>query len=691
MKISLNWLKDYVQITESAQILAELLSNLGFGTESIERVGADTVIDIDVTSNRGDCLSLIGVAREIAAVTGRELKLPKIEYEAVKKDISHLVSVEIPEPALCGRYTARIIEGVKVGPSPDWMVKRLEAVGLRSVGNVVDATNYAMMETGQPPHAFDYDKIRGAKIIVRRAKKGEKLISIDGTECKLEPDMLIIADAKGPVAIAGVMGGIETEVSGATANILLEDASFSPPSIRTTSQKLSLPSEAAFRFGRMVDIQQIDWASERTAQLIVKAAGGRVVEGVVDAWPVKPQVQKVELRLSRLNKLLGIEVAGQKAFEILEFLKFEPQKADSDKIICTVPSWRADVSREADLIEEVARVYGYDKVGVRNKISIEIAPVDKRQRIICSVSTFLNSCGFYEAITTSFSDRQSAKLVTGKGPEGHLAVSAAVRPTSARCLVETGPRRDVQDISRKTENLLRSSLIGSLLNVVRHNYNVGNKNIRIYEIADVFTRQQDGSHTEHTSLSVVCDSDFGILKGAVCGLIKMIDRDADIVFAPAQLHWAKAGAEIFVNGEKIGSAGVLSDEAAEGFDIKADQICSAELNFDMLLEMGRPQVKMKPLPKFPAIVRDLSLIVGEQVQWSKLEQIIRSRAPQELEEIKFEGIYRGKPIPAGKKSVTVSLRFRDEDGTLQHQSVDRWQQEIFAELAARVGAEIRQA
>jgi phenylalanyl-tRNA synthetase beta chain len=537
-----------------------------------------------------------------------------------------------------------------------------------------------MMETGQPPHAFDYDKIRGAKIIVRRAKKGEKLISIDGTQCTLGPDMLIIADARGPVAIAGVMGGIETEVSGATANILLEDASFSPPSIRTTSQKLSLPSEAAFRFGRMVDIQQIDWASERTAQLIVKAAGGRVVEGVVDAWPVKPQVQKVELRLSRLNKLLGIEVAGQKAFEILESLKFEPQKADSDKIICTVPSWRADVSREADLIEEVARVYGYDKVGVRERISIEIAPVDKRQQISCAAASFLNSCGFYEAITTSFSDRQSAKLVTGKGPEGHLAVSAAVRP-----------RRDGQDISRKTENLLRSSLIGSLLNVVRHNYNVGNKNIRIYEIADVFTRRQDGSHIEHTSLSVVCDSDFGILKGAVCGLIKMIDRDADIVFAPAQLHWAKAGAEILVNGEKIGSAGVLSDKAAEGFDIKADRICSAELNFDMLLELERPQVKMKPLPKFPAIVRDLSLIVGEQVQWAKLEQIIRSRAPQELEEIKFEGIYRGKPIPAGKKSVTVSLRFRDEDGTLQHRSVDRWQQEIFAELAARVGAEIRMA
>jgi phenylalanyl-tRNA synthetase beta chain len=670
MKISLNWLKDYVQTTESPQELAELLSNLGFGTEGIERFGSDTVIDIDVTSNRGDCLGYIGIAREIAAATGRELNWPKIEYATSKKDVSSLVSVEIPEPTLCGRYTARIIEGIKVGPSPDWMVGRLEIVGLRSVNNVVDATNYAMMETGQPPHAFDYDKIRGAKIIVRRAKKGEKLISIDGTQCTLGPDMLIIADARGPVAIAGVMGGIETEVSQSTKNILLEDASFSPASVRTTSRKLALASEAAFRFGRTVDIQRIDWASERTAQLIVEVAGGKVVEGIVDTWPVRPQIQKAELRLSRLNKLLGIEMPGQKAFEILEALCFKPQRSGSDKIICTVPSWRTDVSREADLIEEVARVYGYDKVGVREKISIEIAPVDKRQQSSCLAADLLNSCGFYEAITTSFSDQQSAKLVTGKAEEGHLAV---------------------QDVSRKTENLLRSSLIGSLLNVVRHNYNAGNRNIRIYEIANVFKRLEDGSHTEHTSLSLVCDSDFRILKGAICGLIKTINRNADIKFKPAQLHWAEAGAEILANGEKVGFAGVLSDKVVSDFDIKNSRICAAELNFDRLLNMESEQVRARPIPKFPAIIRDLSLIVDEQIQWIQLEQTIRSSAPRELEEIKFEGIYMGKPIPAGKKSVTVSLRFRDEDGTLQHQTVDSWQQKIIDELAAKVSAQIRQA
>jgi len=686
MRISLNWLKEYVQITESASAkatadrsvgkLSEIMSGLGFTTESIEKSSDDTVIDFEITSNRGDCLSHIGIAREIAAATGRELNFPKIEYPAVKKDINKLVSVEIAEPALCGRYTGRIIEGVKVGPSPAWMTQRLEAVGLRSVNNIVDATNYAMMETGQPPHAFDYDKIRlrqaqsghGAKIIVRKAKKGEKLISIDGTECNLEQDMLIIADAKGPVAIAGVMGGIETEVSQSTKNILLEDASFNPASVRTTSRKLSLASEAAYRFGRVVDTAKIDWASERTAQLIVLVGGGKVVEGIVDAWPIKPQVQTVQLRLSRLNKLLGIEVPSQKAFEILNALKFEPKKTDSDKLTCTVPSWRADVSREADLIEEVGRVYGYDKVGIRNKISIEIAPVDRRQQIISLVSDCLNGCGFYEAITTGFSDEKSAKLITGTGAKGHLVV---------------------QDVSSRTENLLRSTLTGSLLNVVRHNYNVGSKNIRIYEIANIFKRQQDGSHTENTSLSLVCDSDFGIIKGAVFGLIRAVNRDVKIEFKPAQLHWAKAGAEILAGGQIIGQAGVLSDEVVGGFDIKANQICGAELNFDKLLEMEAGQIKMKPLPKFPAIVRDLSLIVDEQVQWSQLEQIICSNATQELEDIKFEGIYRGKPIPAGKKSVTVSLRFRDEDGTLQHETVDGWQKKILDELTTKIGAEIR--
>ncbi|MGD0784236.1 MAG: phenylalanine--tRNA ligase subunit beta [Sedimentisphaerales bacterium] len=669
MKISLNWLKEYVPITETAQELSALLSNIGFNTESIEQVGDDTVIDFEITSNRPDCLSHIGIAREIAAATGREVTVPKVKYEPVKKDIASLISVEIAEPSLCGRYTARIIEGVKIGTSPAWMVKRLEAVGLRSVNNVVDATNYAMMETGQPPHAFDYNKIKGAKIIVRLAKQGEKLVSIDGTDCKLEPDMLVIADTAGPVAIGGVMGGIETEVSNSTTCILLENASFSPVSVRKTSQKLVLPSEAAYRLGRGVDIEQIDWESQRAAQLIAQVAGGKIVEGVIDAYPGKTANHRmVSMRLSRVKKLLGIDVPQQSIFEILRGLCFSPQKNETDKILCVIPTWRPDITREVDLIEEVARIYGYDKVGIRQKINIEVVAVDKRQGRIAAVSDFLNSCGFYETITPGFNEDSVAKLITGKTADGHLVV---------------------QDASSRTANLLRSTLIGSLLEVLKRNYNAGSKNIKIYEIANVFKKTEDGKHTENSSLAELCDGDFRILRGAIEGAIKAIDGGAKVSFNPADVFWAKTGADIILNGQKIGSAGVIKDQIISELGIKASMVCAAEINFDVLAELEVTQMRMKPLPKFPAIIRDLSLIVAEPIQWRQIEEIIQSKAPQELEEIKFVGIYRGKPIPAGEKSVTVSLRFRDEDGTLQHSVVDAWQQQIMNALFAKVVANLR--
>ena len=274
MKISLNWLRDYIDIDRPAEQVAEVLRDLGFPCEGIEHPGDDVVIDVEITSNRGDCLGYIGIARELSAATGLEVKIPTVKIDESDKDIGTLASVQIDEPELCGRYTARIIEAVKVGPSPDWISKRLEAIGLRSVNNVVDATNYAMIETGQPPHAFDYTKITEGKIIVRRAVEGERLVSIDGTQCDLNTDMLIIADPRGPVAIAGVMGGLDTEVSAQTTSILLEDAYFDPVSIRTTSRRLSLPSEASYRFERIVDIEMIDWASRRTAQWITQVAGG---------------------------------------------------------------------------------------------------------------------------------------------------------------------------------------------------------------------------------------------------------------------------------------------------------------------------------------------------------------------------------------------------------------------------------
>ena len=669
MKISLDWLSDYIETSLGADQIAEILSDLGFPCESMENLAGDTVIDLEITSNRGDCLSYIGIARELAAATGAQLKTPKVELDESVKDVTEYTDVEIVEPDLCGRYTARIIDGVKVGPSPDWLVKRLEAVGLHTVNNVVDAANYAMMETGQPPHAFDYAKITDGKIIVRKAAAGERIVSIDGTTCDLNPDMLVIADPGGPVAIAGVMGGLDTEVGEATTTILLEDAYFNPVSIRTTSRKLVLPSEAAFRFERIVDIERVDWASKRTAQLITQVAGGKVAKGVVDIYPGRPTQKEVTLRLSRLNILLGIEVSPEQAMKILSALCFEPRLED-DSIVCSVPSWRSDVYREIDLIEEVARVHGFNKIPTERKIKIEVVPVDTRQKLAQSIGTYLNGCGFYETINVTFVDDSISDLFKQADADEHLAV---------------------KDESRKSANLLRQSLIGSLLGVLKTNLNAKNLPCRIFELADTFVPlgREESLPLEKTKLSLLCDSDLRDLRGVIEGLITSIDRDAQIVFNPVDISWAQRGAQIEVNGELIGSTGIVSQAVKEKFDFKELTPVAAELDFERLSALQRGAVKVKPIPRFPAIERDLSIIVDENISWSDIEEAVKSKATGELENIRFVGIYRGKGIPSGRKSVTLSARFRDEDGTLTHEMVDRFQSFIVESLAASVGAELR--
>ncbi|MGA2172384.1 MAG: phenylalanine--tRNA ligase subunit beta [Sedimentisphaerales bacterium] len=672
MKVLLSWLRDYVEIDRPAQEVAEILSNLGFPYEGIEQLDNDAVIDVEVTSNRGDCLGLIGIARELAAATDKELKIPKIELTESSKPVAEFAGIEIREPGLCPRYTARVIEGVKIGPTPEWMRKRLEAIGMRSVNNVVDATNYAMMETGQPPHAFDYAKILGQKIIVRKAAAGEQIISIDGSKCQLAGDMLIIADAKSPIAIAGVMGGVDTEVSDATTTILLEDAFFSPVSVRTTSRNLALPSEAAFRFCRIVDIENIDWASKRTAQLIIQAAGGKSAKGVIDAYPGKPKPKQTTLRLSRLRKLLGIEVPENTVMTILTRLGFEP-KRQGEQITCSVPSWRSDVYREADLIEEVSRVYGYDKIPTENKIRIEVAPVDTRQKTIDAIETYLNGCGFYETVTISFIDSRDAELFAATDNWAHLAV---------------------KDVTRTGTNLLRQSVLPSLFGVVKSNHNVGNTPCRVFEIADTYipTGKTGQLPLEKTRLSIACDSDFRDIRGAIEGLLKSIAADSSVKFVSTDIKWAQAGAKIVVGNATIGEVGMASQPVLDKFDFKNTDVCGAELDLEQLLILRRGPAKAKQLPKFPAIRRDLSLVVNEEIPWADIETAVHKKAPaEELEELQFVDIFRGKSIPEGKKSVTLSLWFRDADGTLTHEAVDRFQTDILKSLTESIGAELRTA
>lgn len=670
MKISLNWLNDYIETGLDAEQTAGTLSDLGFPCEGIEKFEDDTVIDVEVTSNRGDCLGYIGIARELAAATRKELKIPVVELDESDKEVTEFAGVKIEEPDLCGRYTARVIEGVKIGPSPDWLKKRLEAIGLRSVNNVVDATNYAMLETGQPPHAFDYNKINQGKIIVRKAKQGERLTSIDGSKCDLNNDMLIIADPQGPVAIAGVMGGLDTEVSDETKTILLEDAYFDPVCVRTTSRRLSIPSDASYRFERIVDIEQIDWASKRTSQLITQVSGGKVVRGVVDVYPQDINEKEVTLRLSRLTKLLGIDISEEETLRILTALCFSPSVVD-DKIVCKVPSWRSDVYREADLIEEVARLYGYNKIPTERRIKIEVTPVDERQKLTESIGTSLNSCGFYETINVSFIDNSIAEHFVDKTDGEHLAV---------------------KDVSRKSANILRRTLIGSLLEVLKTNINARNLNCRIYEISNTFVpvvEQKDSLPVEETKLALVCDSDLRELTGAIEVLVKNLSRDADVVFSPADIVWAQTGAEIIINSKPAGWAGIVSKAVRDKYDFKEISPCAAEIDFESLAKLQKGTIQVKPIPRYPAILRDLSIIVDEPVLWKDISGAVKEAAPVELEDIRFIEIYRGKGIPGGKKSMMLSLQFRDEDGTLTHQRVDGFQSDIVKSLAESVGAVLR--
>ena len=663
----MGWLKDYVDINCSAAELGDILSDRGFPIEGIEEVAGDTVLDLEVTSNRGDCLSFVGVAREVASAFNKELKLPKFNLEESDKPVSDFANVSIEVPDECHRYTVRIIEGVKVGPSPEWMVKRLEAIGVRSVNNVVDATNYAMMEIGQPSHAFDYDKLKGNIVKVRKAVKDETLVSIDGTKCQLDEQMLVNADAELPIGIAGVMGGLDTEVSNETTTILLEAAHFEPVTVRTTGRKLGISSDASFRFERHVDTEMIDWASQRIADLIIQVAGGKAVKGVVDQYPVKQEPQTVAMRFSRLKHLLGIEIPNEEVVRIFETLGFNPEVKSDDMVVITPPTWRHDLYREVDLIEEAARCYGYDKIPTEDKINISVAPVDEHQKLASQIRTFLNGSGYFETVNVTFVDEAIATLFAPV--ESYLSV--------------------LED--SKSPTLLRQNLMGSLLGVLKYNHNMKNTPCNVYELSNTFKPSDGPLPDERHKVGLVSDGDLQKMRGVIDGMVKMIDKEAIIEINPVEAEWAQAAGEIIVNGKSIGEYGVVSDKITKHFGFDNTTTCAAEIDFETLMDMAGKITKVKPIPKYPAITRDLSIILDEGVSWAQILEAVNAKKPGELEDVNFVGIYRGKPIANGKKSVTLSLTFRDDDGTLRHETVDEFEKEIVSELVKSLKAELRKA
>ena len=669
MNISLKWLKEYVPTDLPVREVAEALTRVGLNVDNItDLAGGDACLLVEVTSNRPDCLGHLGVARELAAALGVKVKFPQVAYEELPDAAESLTKVAIEDLDLCPLYTARIIRGVKAAPSPAWMAARLEAVGVRPVNNIVDVTNYVMMECGQPLHAFDFARLAEGRIVVRRAKPGERFVAIDHSEHTLSADRLVIADARRAVAMAGVMGGVDTEISAATADVLLEAAVFDPLNIRVTARTLGLMSESSYRFERRVDPAGTDWASRRACQLIAQIAGGKVARGVAAVGRPMPAAREVTLRVARIETLLGLAIPAQAAADILRRLECEVLEATADRIRVRIPSWRPDLEREADLIEEVARHHGYEKIPVSKEVRLAYAPRTKAEQVREVVSQVLTGCGYYEAVTFTFTSRDRA-------------VRMRPREISAEPLM-----------CRNTPLALRESLLAGVLESLRVNQSAGEPQARLFEIAKRFVPVEGQELPQETAcLAMASHDDFESVRGVVEAVFDALQLAGRMKFAATDRYAdldPGAAAEIRLDGDPLGMIGRATPDAAKAFDLDEPPLV-AEIDFGMLIEAANLRPQFRPLPQFPAILRDLAIVVDEAVAWESIEKAVAAAGAKELESVQPLSVYRGKQVPAGKKSVALRLTLRSPAGTLTHETADQVQAAVLTALKGSFAAELR--
>ena len=666
MKISLEWLRNYLPGPLDAQVAADALTNGGLPVETIESAGDDTVIDVEVTSNRGDCLSHVGVARELSALLRREFRDVYPSAAETDPPASSVTSVRNDAPDLCPHYTARVIRNVEIRPSPKWMVRRLEAVGLRPINNVVDVTNYVLFEMGQPLHAFDFERLQGRRIVVRRAAKGEKLTSIDGKERALTPDMLVIADADRPVALAGVMGGTDSEVGDRTTNVLLESARFDPLSVRKTARALAMRSDSSYRFERGIDPLLPERASLRAAELILETAGGELLSGLVAAGGPGFREKKLTLRLARLRQVLGIELPVSEVVDALTRLQLAPQLR-GEQVEVTVPSFRLDLNLEIDLVEEVARVVGYDRVPVREEIAVRVTPPEPALKAADAVRSALVAGGYFEAITFTFvSDQLTGDFIP---PEAAKGQDGAASPDVSL------PRAD--RTVREDDGRLRPSILPGLLEAVRRNETVGVPDARLYEIGSAFWLTPAGTVEERQRLGLVGGPDFAEVRGVVEAVLARLDPDRPVKLVPdARPGFARgACARVEWGGGPVGYVGKIDRAVAEKLSLH-DVPAAAELEMPLLIAGARSVRQLKTPPKFPAARRDLSLVVPEATRYEAVEQLVRGVRPPLMEDVEYVTTYRGKPLEKGTKSVTVTLIFRSPERTLTGEEVEAGVQQV---------------
>ncbi|MFO0918729.1 MAG: phenylalanine--tRNA ligase subunit beta [Planctomycetaceae bacterium] len=673
MLVSWNWLKEYVPLEMSVEELTDRLTMSGLNLESVRQIGGDTVIDLEVTSNRPDCLGHLGVAREISVLFGLPLTIPQAQPKTTTEKTAAVTSVAIEAPELCSQYVARVIRGVKVGPSPAWLQQRLEALGERPVNNIVDITNYVLLECSQPLHAFDFQLLQGKKIVVRRANKGETLKAIDQKAYELSPEMCVIADAKRPVAIAGVMGGFETEISSTTKDVLIEAAAFAPLSVRATARKLTLHSPSSYRFERALDPLGPEWASRRCCELILELAGGELLSEPIHAGTI-PSAKRpaIVFRFAQIRRVLGIEIAPETAVKILQTLGLEITAKSADSCTVVPPSFRRDLEREIDLIEEVARVHGYDKIPADVSVPLRASAKSTRDRVLERVRGVLTGAGYFEAMTPAFVG--SADLQRFR-PRGEL------------------PALSVDHSTRKQENLLRQSLIPSLLGVRRHNERHGNFQTRLFETAKIYLGADPGrpeAEVEPLTIGLVTGTSFLELKGVVELLAGAVCQGVTVTVEPSDCpsFTPGRGAEVLLEGRRWGWLGELDASVIDPFDL-AGPVCVAELDWDVLESQADLITKVRPLPQFQGVTRDLNFVLDEALPWANLADAVRQSAGPLLEQIAFGGQYRGKQIPESKKSYVVSLTFRSGQRTLTSEEVDAAVAQVVRVCGESLGAALR--
>lgn len=685
MLISYHWLKELTNTSLRPHELRERLTMVGLAIDAVESHADDSVLDVEVPSNRPDCLSHVGIAREVTVIERKELRLPEVRSVKMDGRSADLTSVEIKDPDLCPRYAARLVRGVKIGPSPDWLTKRLETIGQRPINNVADITNYVLHELGQPLHAFDFQKLSGRRIIVRRATRGEKLRTLDGVDRELTDDMLVIADDEKAVALAGIMGGEDSEISTSTTDVLIESAYFDPNSVRRTARRLGMDTEASRRFERGADRENVLSAQQRCVDLICELAGGVASEDAIDVYPTPYVPRVVEFRPDRVKELTSLTIERDKIVRILTGLGFKSDYLPLERFSAEVPSWRIDVDQEEDLVEEIARHSGYDKIASElppSNIPGEYQPTEMKQR---SLRRALNACGYDEAITFSFISRdEQFELIPALSEQGQTELKNPI----------------IEDAT-----WMRSSLLPGLMNSLRHNLNHGIRDVRLFEIGRVFGMSMDGQLPEEPlSLAMIAtgaaveenkaqadrDLDFFDVKGALEAAVDWMNV-SPLAFTNTAAKHLRAGQAASIkraDGVEIGKIGRLAESIAAGYKFR-QPVYVMELDLGSLLNGPERGIQYSPLPRYPSVMRDISLLLNRSVALGDILSAVRNQRVADCRNVMLVGTFSGANIPPNKRSVTLRLEYRSDERTLRDDEVEERHSQLTSSLLRTFAAEQR--